>query len=68
MNRNVFWRDPENVDSADIDRMNRFWGDDSWGSVAYSTTQNLFGWPEKTDNEAVAERFRQRLKSVAGFM
>jgi three-Cys-motif partner protein len=67
MNRNVFWRNPEGVEAADIERMNRFWGDDSWRQVAYTTTGNLFGWEEKTDNRTIAEGFRQRLNSVAGF-
>ena len=53
INRNVLWRDPDRVDAADIARMNRFWGDDSWRQIAYSTTSNLFGWEEKTDNDTV---------------
>ncbi len=67
MNRNVLWRNPEGVDPADIERMNAFWGDDSWRNKAYSTNKNLFGYPEKEDNETIAEGFRQRLKDVAGF-
>ena len=42
MNRNVLWRDPEGVDPADVARMTRFWGDESWRRVMYSTTGNLF--------------------------
>jgi three-Cys-motif partner protein len=67
MNRNVLWRNAEGVDPADIDRMNSFWGDESWREVAYSTTGNLFGFPEKENNEKIAEGFRQRLRLVAGF-
>lgn len=68
MNRNVLWQDPEGVDSVDLERMSRFWGDDSWRDAAYRTTPTLFGpEEEKTGNEAVAEAFRQRLLSVAGF-
>jgi three-Cys-motif partner protein len=67
MNRNVLWRNPQGVAPADVDRMNAFWGDDSWRNIAYSTKRNLFGYPEKEDNETVAEGFRQRLKKVAGF-
>ena len=68
MNRNVFWRNPYGVDEADIARMNSFWGDESWRSVAYEPVQTLFG-PEdrKTDNESVAAAFRRRLHDVAGF-
>ncbi len=47
MNRNVFWRFPEGVDSADIKRMNEFWGDDSWKHVAYETVSTLFGPSEE---------------------
>ncbi|MGA2496669.1 MAG: three-Cys-motif partner protein TcmP [Tepidisphaeraceae bacterium] len=67
MNMNVLWRNPDKVDPVQADRMNRFWGDESWNQAAYSTSENLFGIPEKTDNEAVAQAFRERLKKVAGF-
>jgi len=68
MNRNVFWRNPEGVDDRDIQRMNAFWGDDSWRQVAYKSQPTLFGpVEEKTDNETIAEAFRQRLRAVAGF-
>lgn len=68
MNRNVFWRNPEGVDEDDIARMNAFWGDESWRKVAYEPVQTLFGSEdEKTDNETVAEAFRERLRKVAGF-
>jgi three-Cys-motif partner protein len=67
INRNVLWRHPEGVDPADISRMNAFWGDASWGDVAYTTEGNLFGWAEKVDNERIAEAFRDRLRTVAGF-
>ena len=67
INRNVLWRNPEGADPADIERMNAFWGDESWRDIAYTTDQNLFGFPEKEDNETVAEGFRKRLKKIAGF-
>jgi len=67
MNRNVLWREPGKVDAGDIGRMTRFWGDESWRSVAYTTESNLFGWPEKLPNEVIAEAFRQRLRRVAKF-
>ncbi len=67
INRNVLWREPEGVDQADIARMNRFWGDESWRQIAYSTAGNLFGWKEKTDNETIAAAFRARLRNVARF-
>lgn len=67
MNRNVLWRNPEGVDEAQVARMTAFWGDSSWRDIAYQTTSNLFGFPEKEPNEVVADAFRQRLKRVAGF-
>jgi three-Cys-motif partner protein len=67
INRNVLWRNPEGVDPSDIDRMNAFWGDDSWRRIAYTTERSLFGFEEKVDNETIAEGFRKRLLKVAGF-
>ncbi len=67
MNRNVFWRNVEGVDERDIQRMNLYWGDESWRKVAYTTDTNLFGFPERTDNETIAAAFKERLKNVAGF-
>jgi three-Cys-motif partner protein len=67
MNRNVLWRNPEGVDTADINRMNAFWGDDSWRGIAYTTDRSLFGFEEKVDNETIAEGFRKRLLNVARF-
>lgn len=67
MNRNVLWRNPENVAPTQITRMNFFWGDDSWRQAAYNTTQNLFGLELKTGNIPIVEAFQERLKNVAGF-
>lgn len=67
MNMNVLWRDPDKVQLEQAHRMDAFWGDDSWREAAYSTDQNLFGFPEKTDNDVIAEAFRVRLQDVAGF-
>jgi three-Cys-motif partner protein len=67
INRNVLWRNPEGVDPADIERMNAFWGDDSWRNLAYTRDRNLFGFEEKTDNQTVADGFAERLKRAGGF-
>lgn len=67
MNRNVLWKKPELVPPEQVERMTRFWGDETWRTVAYITTGNLFGFEEKTENETIAEAFRQRLLTVAGF-
>lgn len=68
MNRNALWRDPTRVSAESRARMTAFWGDDSWGNVAYTTKQSLFEeFPDKEDNETIARAFRERLKQVAGF-
>jgi three-Cys-motif partner protein len=68
INRNVLIRDPGKMDSRQVERMDRFWGDNSWREVAYSTTANLLGYEEKVcTNDDLAEAFRQRLIEVAGF-
>jgi three-Cys-motif partner protein len=67
MNRNVIWHHPVGVSDEDIARMNTFWGDESWKTIAYTTTKNLFGYKEKEPNIVIAEGFRQRLKNIAGF-
>ena len=70
MNRNAIWRDPEKVPKAGIERMNRFWGDESWRQAAYAEARqhSLFG-PQivKQGNEEIVAAFRDRLKKVAGF-
>lgn len=67
MNRNVLWRDPQAATETQKARLNAYWGDDSWRSIAYRTDMNLFGNPEKQSNEVVAAAFRDRLHKVAGF-
>lgn len=67
MNMNVLKHNMDAVPPEQSERMARFWGDDSWKSAAYSTTGNLFGYREKTDNEAITEAFRERLLTAAGF-
>jgi len=66
MNRNVLWR-REGASQEKIGQMNDFWGDESWHDIAYRTDTNLFGEPEKQPNEVIAEAFRERLQTVAGF-
>lgn len=71
MNRNAIWHQTEKVPQDGIERMNKFWGDDSWRGVAYvdSQQQNLFSAPDKIKqpNDAIVAAFRDRLKKVAGF-
>ena len=71
INRNVLWRDRKGVATEQIERMNTYWGDESWKQVVYkpSSQMEIWGPPaeEKASNEEVAEAFRKRLKDVAGF-
>ena len=71
INMNVLKHDQSKVDQEQIDRMNAFWGDESWRDIAYtkSKQKSLFGpeGEEKTTNEALEAGFRRRLKDVAGF-
>jgi three-Cys-motif partner protein len=71
MNRNAFWRNPENVSKDSIERMTRFWGDESWRAAAYAEDPqtNLFGPPQmiKQPNDAIVAAFAKRLQDVGGF-
>ena len=65
MNRNVIWRDINKVRKPEVERMTRFWGDESWRNAAYCG--NLFGDPDKQGNADIVAAFRARLCKVAGF-
>jgi three-Cys-motif partner protein len=71
MNRNAIWRNPDKTPQDGINRMTKFWGDQSWRQVAYGNHPqgNLFSKPDvvKQSNNAIVRAFQQRLKSVAGF-
>ena len=73
MNMNILLSDPERAESAQVARMNRFWGDESWHSTAYEEDpqRHLFwesGMVKVEDaNEKIAEAYRRRLLDVAGF-
>jgi len=68
MNMNVLWRNPEKVQKSQLERMNAFWGDDSWRNIAYIKKKDLFGdFEEKVGIESVVKAYQNRLKKVAGF-
>jgi three-Cys-motif partner protein len=71
MNRNAIWRNPGLAPQDGIERMSRFWGDETWKQAAYaeSPQYEFFALPGriKQDNDAVVAKFRERLKKVAGF-
>lgn len=71
INMNVLKHDQNKVAGTQIERMNAFWGDESWRDIAYAKSKQLalFGAEaeEKTTNRAIEAGFRKRLKEVAGF-
>jgi three-Cys-motif partner protein len=71
MNRNAIWHAPDNAPMDGIERMNRFWGDESWRRAAYveSDQGNFFSDRElvEQDNGAIVKAFQMRLQMVAGF-
>jgi len=68
INRNVLVKNPADMKPRQIERMDAFWGDNSWRQAAYATEANLFGFEEKVcSNDELAEAYRQRLVDVAGF-
>jgi three-Cys-motif partner protein len=67
-NMNVFLRDPDRILPDQAKRMDFVWGDDTWRRAVYRSVPNLFGESDqKVNNEDIAEAFRRRLESVAGF-
>ncbi len=50
--------------------MRKFWGDDSWQDIVWENAMNLFGETEHiriSSNLKIVNKFRERLKTVAGF-
>jgi three-Cys-motif partner protein len=65
MNRNVFRR---GASAPKENQMTRFWGDDSWRSVAFREQPLLFGTEmQKAENHEIVTAFSNRLREVAGF-
>jgi len=70
ININVLHHDPKTVSPLHIERMNAYWGDESWREVAYEKSDpDLFGNAdlEKVSNRKFAAAFRERLRTIAGF-
>ncbi|HSW56776.1 MAG TPA: three-Cys-motif partner protein TcmP [Dehalococcoidales bacterium] len=68
-NMNVLWKDPNKVALAQAERMDKVWGDRSWRTETYVEQSALFGDSgySKKGNTPVAESFRKRLETAAGF-
>ena len=67
-NINVLHHDQSTVLPMHVERMNAYWGDESWRDVAYDKSPGLFETTEeKVSNRRFAEAFRKRLGDVAAF-
>ncbi|HEU0073515.1 MAG TPA: three-Cys-motif partner protein TcmP [Dehalococcoidia bacterium] len=69
MNMNILWTNPAHASPAQVERMNRYWGDDSWKAELYDPRQTLFDLELKPQNanDKLSRAFRERLRQVAGF-
>ncbi|MBF0555828.1 MAG: three-Cys-motif partner protein TcmP [Nitrospirae bacterium] len=70
INRNIMRAKSSKIKSEDNERMLAFWGDESWKDITFESKTDLFGYEyeEKIgDYKKLADEYRKRLKSVAGF-
>ncbi len=71
MNMNVLLNEPDKARPDQIERMNRFWGDESWREAVHMRQGNLFGDDHAVklsdSNRRITEAYRRRLMDVAGF-
>jgi three-Cys-motif partner protein len=71
MNRNAIWTNPAQTPQGGLERMTRFWGDESWKEAAYAESPqgDFFAARDvvKQPNETIVAAFRDRLKKHAGF-
>jgi three-Cys-motif partner protein len=71
MNMNVLLNHPDKALHNQIERMNRFWGDESWRQAVYAQQGALFTEDAQVklseSNAKIAEAYRTRLIEVAGF-
>lgn len=71
INMNVLKHDRDKVAPEQTERMNAFWGDESWKESLYTKSRQtcMFGEDpdEKVTNENLEAAFRNRLKEVACF-
>lgn len=67
MNRNVLFDDPSKAKPEDVERMNDFWGDESWRPLLYRERTTLFGATQHVrieDYQALAKEFCKRLRHI----
>jgi len=70
-NGGALWTRPGRVGAAERERMNRFWGDESWREIADHPVARDGAAGKvaraKSAHDAVADAFRRRLRQEAGF-
>ena len=67
INRNVLFEDFAKAEPQDIERMNAFWGDESWKQLLYKEQATLFGETHHIkieDYQTLAKEFCKRLKRI----
>ena len=70
INRNAAWRDPSRLPPDRVERMRRFWGDDTWREAAYEKQPRLFGGKpgyRKLPYGRIVRAYRDRLQTIAKF-
>lgn len=71
INRNCIWDQPEKVSPHHIERMNKYWGDDSWKNLAFRKRESLFGEEIESRTPGASAKivngFRDKLKKQAKF-
>jgi three-Cys-motif partner protein len=71
INRNLVRTNPKEIKDAQLERMDRFWGDRSWYPLLYEKSNDLFGEELESRiavaNAVLPRTYLQRLKGVAGF-
>ena len=71
INRNLVRTNPKEIEDAQLERMDRFWGDRSWYPLLYAKSNDLFGEELESRiavaNAVLPKAYMQRLKEVAGF-
>ncbi len=67
INRNVLRRNSDTIHPSSIERMTKYWGDDSWKKEFSTGQSSFFGWQIKQDNDTIAKVFQKHIHTVAGF-
>jgi len=69
MRRNVFLNNPKTIKNLHNERMNKFWGDNTWFDCVYTKSNDLFNvqtYSKKSESEIV-KAYQMRLMSKASF-